>query len=88
MLKIDSPIFLQNIIMLSRKLFLLFKKSTTFWDNPRISQFISIISFSIEITIKEETAKNGGHLRSGSTVVGTRGGGNVFFKVFYFLYVF
>ena len=37
MLKIDSPIFLQNIIMLSRKLFLLFKKSTTFWDNPRIN---------------------------------------------------
>ena len=35
MLKIDSPIFLQNIIMLSRKLFLQFKKSTTFWDNPR-----------------------------------------------------
>ena len=45
-----------------------------------ISQFISIISFSIEITIKEETAKNGGHLRSGSTVVGTRGGGDVFLK--------
>ena len=34
-LKIDSQIFLQNINMLSRKLFLLFKKSTTFWDNPR-----------------------------------------------------
>ena len=36
MLKIDSPIFLQNINMLARQLFLLFKKSTTFWDNPRI----------------------------------------------------
>ena len=34
-LKIDSPIFVQNINMLSRELFLLFKKSTTFWDNPR-----------------------------------------------------
>ena len=37
MFKIDSPIFLQNINMLARQLFLLFKKSTTFWDNPRIS---------------------------------------------------
>ena len=39
MLKIGSPIFLRNINMLSRKLFLLFKKSTTFWDNPRILQY-------------------------------------------------
>ena len=35
MLKKDSPIFLQNINMISGQLFLLFKKSTTFWDNPR-----------------------------------------------------
>ena len=35
--KIDSSIFLQNIKMLMRQLFLLFEKSTTFWDNPRIS---------------------------------------------------
>ena len=37
MLKKDSPIFLQNINMLVCQLFLLFKKSTTFWDNPRIA---------------------------------------------------
>ena len=37
MLKKDSPIFLQNINMIARQLFLLFKKSTTFWDNPRIA---------------------------------------------------
>ena len=36
MLKKDSPIVLQNINMIARQLFLLFKKSTTFWDNPRI----------------------------------------------------
>ena len=35
MLKTDSPIVLQNINMIARRLFLLFKKSTTFWDNPR-----------------------------------------------------
>ena len=35
MLKKDGPIFLQNINMIARQLFLLFKKSTTFWDNPR-----------------------------------------------------
>ena len=34
MLKKDNPIFLQNINMIARQLFLLFKKSTTFWDNP------------------------------------------------------
>ena len=39
MLKKDSPIFLQNINMIARQLFLLFKKSTTFWDNPRIVKF-------------------------------------------------
>ena len=37
MLKIDSSKFLQNIDMLTRQLFLLFEKSTTFWDNPRMS---------------------------------------------------
>ena len=36
MLKTDSSIFLQNINMLTRHLFLLFEKSTTFWDNPRM----------------------------------------------------
>ena len=36
MFKIDSPIFLQNINMLARQLLLLFKKSTTFLDNPQI----------------------------------------------------
>ena len=35
MLRIDSSIFLQNINMLTRQLFLQFEKSTTFWDNPR-----------------------------------------------------
>ena len=35
----DSPIVLQNINMIVRQLFLLFKKSTTFWDNPRIYVF-------------------------------------------------
>ena len=35
MLKIDSSIFLENINMLMRQLFLLFEKSTSFWDNPR-----------------------------------------------------
>ena len=34
-----------------------------------ISKFISVIYFSIEITIKEKTAKNGGHVKPGSTVV-------------------
>ena len=34
MFKIDSPIFLHNIDMLAHQLFLLFKKSMTFWDNP------------------------------------------------------
>ena len=36
MLKTDSPIILQNMKMIARQLFLLFKKSTTFWDNPRM----------------------------------------------------
>ena len=36
---IDSSIFLQNIIRLTRQLFLLFEKSTTFWDNPRMLSF-------------------------------------------------
>ena len=35
MLKIDISLFLQNINMLTRQLFLLLEKSTTFWDNPR-----------------------------------------------------
>ena len=35
MLKKDSQIFLQNINIIARQLFLLFKKSTTFCDNPR-----------------------------------------------------
>ena len=39
MLKIDSLIVLQNINMLMRQLFLLFEKSTTFWDNPRTCIF-------------------------------------------------
>ena len=34
MLRNDSPIFLQNIDMVTRFLFLLSKKSTTFSDNP------------------------------------------------------
>ena len=36
MLKKDIPIVLQNINTIGRHFFLLFKKSTTFWDNPRI----------------------------------------------------
>ena len=39
MLKIDSSIVLQNINMLTRQLFLLVEKSTTFWDNPRTVGF-------------------------------------------------
>ena len=54
MLKKDSPIFLQNINMIAHQLFLLFKKSTTFWDNPRtcektkrmISYAVQLIGFS------------------------------------------
>ena len=38
-LKKDSPIFLQNINIIVRQLFMLFKKSTTFWDNPRNVSF-------------------------------------------------
>ena len=33
-----------------------------------ISKYISVIYFSIQITIKELTAKNGGHVEPGSTV--------------------
>ena len=33
-----------------------------------ISKFISLIYFSIKITIKEQLAKNGGHLSSGNTI--------------------
>ena len=36
MMKKGSPIVLHNIKMIARRLSLLFKKSTTFWDNPRI----------------------------------------------------
>ena len=32
-----------------------------------ISKFISVISFSIEITIKKYITKNGGHIKPGST---------------------
>ena len=39
----DSPIFLQNINMIARQLFLLFKKSTTFWDNPRTYIFLDYL---------------------------------------------
>ena len=46
MLKTDSPIFLQNMNMIACQLFLLFKKSTTFWDNPRICSLSSNIFFS------------------------------------------
>ena len=34
-----------------------------------ISKFISLIYFSIKITIKEQLAKNGGHLSPGNTIV-------------------
>ena len=34
----DRPIFMQNINGIERQLFLLSKKSTTFWDNPRKSR--------------------------------------------------
>ena len=44
MLEKDSPIFLQNINMIGRQLFLLFKKSTTFWDNPRICLQSSVLN--------------------------------------------
>ena len=45
MLTKDSPIFLQNINKIGRQLFLLFKKSTTFWDNPRSSFIFDWIFF-------------------------------------------
>ena len=34
-----------------------------------ISKFISLINFSIKITIKEKLAKNGGHLSPGNTLI-------------------
>ena len=43
MFKKDSPIFLQNINMIARQLFLLFKKSTTFWDNPRTVNVVPFV---------------------------------------------
>ena len=43
MLQKDSPIVLHNINMIARQLFLLFKKSTTFWDNTRISKSSPLI---------------------------------------------
>ena len=46
MLKKDSPIFLQNINMIAYQLFMLFKKSTTFWDNPRIYSYIQQCFFN------------------------------------------
>ena len=46
MLKTDSPIFLQNMNMIARQLFLLFKKSKTFWDNPR--KFIPVCTFCVK----------------------------------------
>ena len=46
MLKTDSPIFLQNMNMIARQVFLLFKKSTTFWDNPRIIQVLYVLCFT------------------------------------------
>ena len=50
MLKKDSPIVLQNINMIARQLFLLFKKSTTFWDNPRKSKLtLELFPFSFFI---------------------------------------
>ena len=33
-----------------------------------VSKFISVIYFSIKITIKEKPAKNGGHVKPGSTI--------------------
>ena len=39
-LKIDSSIFLQNMNMPTCQLFLLFEKSTTFWDNPRRTRLL------------------------------------------------
>ena len=36
---------------------------------PSISKFISVISYSIEIAIREYPAKYGGHVKPGSTVV-------------------
>ena len=50
MFKIDSPIFLQKINMLVLQLFLLFKKSTTFWDNPHMS----IHSLSLKLLQKSQ----------------------------------
>ena len=45
MLKKDSPIVLQNINMIARQLFLLFKKSMIFWDNPRIWRLFVCLLF-------------------------------------------
>ena len=49
MLQIDSSIFLQNINKLTRQLFSLFEKSTTFWDNPR-----SLVFFMESVNILAE----------------------------------
>ena len=50
----------------------LYKRSYFSWKNNSNtrsrSKFISEISVSIEITIKESTAKNGGHVKPGSTL--------------------
>ena len=46
MLKTDSPIFLQNMNMVARQLFLLSKKSTTFRDNPRKLIFEPLVQAS------------------------------------------
>ena len=55
MLQIDSSIFLQNINMLTCQLFLLFEKSTTYWDNPRTLEIMlfSNIYLSCQVAVKK-----------------------------------
>ena len=50
MLLKDRPIFMQNINGIERQLFLLSKKSKTFWDNPRISKLRFAFDSYLHIT--------------------------------------
>ena len=56
MLKTDRPIFLQNMNMIGRQFFLQFKKSTTFWDNPRMRTVVSRCNSSVKYTFHEVKA--------------------------------
>ena len=59
MLKKYSPVVLQKINMIARQLFLLFKKSTTYWDNPRTSIFYlhNLLVSSVQMKSTEKHGK-------------------------------